>query len=128
MNIFSAFAIVREILKPEIMYVALLPHTIVMIYQFIKSVAMAHVGSSTTEEAEKTPVILARIMSQTHEASNMACLRNLLSQIRTRNLNLQNELFRINWNIILGVSIKILIILMFCYCIEQLLCRQHQQL
>lgn len=106
MNIFSAFAIVREILKPEIMYVALLPHAIVMVYQYIKSVTMAYAGSSTTHEAEKTSAILARIMSQTHEESNVEVLRNLLSQIGTRNLNLQNALFRINWNIILGVSSK----------------------
>lgn len=69
---------------------------------------MAHAGSSTTKEAEKTAIIVGRIMNNLN--SDCADFDRFLSQIRIRNLHLQNVFFKINWNVLLAVSRKIVFV------------------
>lgn len=104
-DIFCAFAIIREVLKPEMKHIALIPHAMLLVNEYFRKFLMAHAGCSTTTEAEKTSVILARIMNETPEESEVKCLKNLLSQFRTRNLNIKSAFFNVNWNIILSVSV-----------------------
>lgn len=103
-DVFSAFAIIREIIKLEDIKVALLPHIILIANQFLKKCIMSHSGSSTTKEAENTSIIVSRIISERQNGSDLAGWKTFLSLIGTRNLNLQNVFFKINWNILLGVS------------------------
>lgn len=63
---------------------------------------MIHAGSSVTREAEHTSVVVGRLMTKSDD--NAVSLANFLSQIKSRDLNVRNTLFKINWNILLAVS------------------------
>lgn len=103
-DIFSAFAIVREFLKSKNFGNSLLPHVVLMLYQLLKKCVISHSGSRTTEEAGKTSKIVARIINQSQNESESNGWKTSLALIQARDLSLQNIFFRINWNIILGVS------------------------
>lgn len=104
MNIFSAFAIIRELLRPtENVFITLLPHALLISYQFFVKSLLVHSGSSTTKEAARSSIIIGRIMNE--QDADVAELKTFLTQIRIRNLDLQNVFFKINWNILLAVGL-----------------------
>lgn len=76
--------------------------------QYFMKISMAHAGSSTTKEAGKTAIIVGRIMNNLN--SDCADFDRFLSQIRIQNLHLQNVFFKINWNVLLAVSRKIIFV------------------
>lgn len=70
--------------------------------QIIFKAWAASIGHTTTSEAEKTKVLLAKSMNRMSFGGNVAY--TALLQCQTRNLKLQNQFFSINWNIVLTVS------------------------
>lgn len=111
MNIFSAFAILRELLRFTLVhFYALIPHLALIVHQHFINFCMLYSGASTTKEATKTSIIVGRIMNQIR--NDRADFQYFLSQIQTRNLNLQNIFFNINWSVLLAVSIKLT---RYCY-------------
>jgi hypothetical protein len=60
-------------------------------------------GVQATSEAERTSVVLGKMMSEC-DYERFFVLQKFLTQIQTRNLNIQNIFFKINWNVVLTVS------------------------
>lgn len=107
-NIFSAFGIVREIFKPtegKFNFVNLIPSLILITLQYFMKLIVVFSTSKTTAEANETSVIVARIMNECDDVETYNCKKFLL-QIQTRNLNIQNVFFVINWSLLLMVKFK----------------------
>ena len=71
-----------------------------ILIQYQMMSVLSYSGSSTTQEAKKTAIIVSRLISFS-EANEFV---KFLIQIETRNLKFQNVFFVIDWNIILAVS------------------------
>jgi hypothetical protein len=66
---------------------------------------VAYCGSKATDEAKQTRILVGKFMNQAEvDKKFQNSLNNFLSQSQTRDLNLQNVFFRINWNILVAVS------------------------
>lgn len=67
---------------------------------------MAHCGSSTTSEAEKSLIIVSQFMDRVDDTDMMTRinLNLVMNQMRFRNKNLENKFFAINYKLILAVS------------------------
>lgn len=64
-------------------------------------------GSRTTKAAEKTKVIVSKIVHRNQSLTNQDGKVEfilLMTQIQLRNLNLQNCFFTIDWRVLLAVS------------------------
>lgn len=73
-------------------------------------IAIIFTGSNVTSEARATPKILSKFMSEQSESDKIDFM-HFVAQIRTRNLDVENFLFKINWNAFMTVSL----LLKFCY-------------
>ena len=62
-------------------------------------------ANSVTAEAKKMSPIIGKLMSECSRDDYFE-LKKFLSQIQTRNLNIQNIFFKINWNLLVVVSNK----------------------
>lgn len=69
--------------------------------QFYMIIFICHTGSSTTEEAEQTPLIIGQLMF----ISESARIEKILRQIQARNLKLRNIFFTVDFDIFLVVSL-----------------------
>lgn len=66
---------------------------------------MAHAGSSTTNEAERSIVMVAKIAGAKKISEDLKwSLNSSLIQMRCRNTKLENIFFTINWRLVLAVS------------------------
>lgn len=76
-----------------------------MTIQALLITTVIYSGSVTTKEAEKTGVILNNLMNdlEPNETQKIDFIY-LMTQIRSRNLNIQNKFFKLNWNVFLSVS------------------------
>lgn len=78
-----------------------------LLYQLSMIVVSVHVGSALTSSAMNTSGIISKIMNEPfHDDSQKFELIYLMTQTRSRNLNVQNSVFVINWNVFLAVSLK----------------------
>lgn len=118
-DIFGAYGIIREFIATSnqdvdehddpnhfnnAIYLILSNVTYSGIQLFYKIWA-ASMGHKTTLEAEKTKIILAKIMNRTSPAGVSKCnFYSALMQCQTRNLKLQNQFFAIDWNIVFAVN------------------------
>lgn len=100
---FCAFGVFRELIKPSgANYPSCFHHGRTALLQYIQAVVMVHAGNITTKEAQKTQSIVARLMNK--PGYDVDDYKTFLSQMRTRDLNLQNIFFVVNWNVLLAVS------------------------
>jgi hypothetical protein len=69
--------------------------------------ATCYYGDSTTKEAQNVAEFLGKLMN-TKQLLNEEKLNLmfLMSQVQSRNLCIQNEIFKINWNVLLTVSMN----------------------
>jgi hypothetical protein len=106
-DIFAAYGIVKEVLASQsATRFTIIPNMIWLIIQYAIKVFIAHVGSSTTDEAEKSVVIVTKALGSLEFSEDLKVdLNFLLTQMRCRNKNLQNVFFAINWNFILAVNL-----------------------
>lgn len=113
-DIFGSYGVVRDLIAtsntnddPNYFAKALYLIFSNMIYsgfQMIFKIVAAMIGSATTQEAEKTKVILAKIMNRmSSNGIKSSDLFTTLLQCQTRNLKLQNQFFIIDWNIVFAV-------------------------
>lgn len=72
----------------------------------LMKIAAIWAGSSTTKSALLTAVILSGALSDINETQMLEFIY-FTAQIRSRNLNIQNFLFVINWNVLLAVSLSL---------------------
>ena len=86
-----------------IVYMAV--NSVYVVIQFLLKVLISHVGDSTTSEAEKVKILLAKSAnSLSVNSPSRLILNDILIQFDTRNLNLQNVFFTIDWKVLLAVS------------------------
>lgn len=75
-----------------------------MIVQYLIKVFIAHIGSSTTAEAEISTKTVARALGSLNFDEQLKMdLNFLLNQTQSRRKTLQNIFFVISWNFILAV-------------------------
>lgn len=104
-NIFAFYGTLREFLAGSNgLGFFIIGNGIWTAIQYFIMVFMAHAGSSTKSEADKSSVIIAKA-SGTLDAHDYlkTALHYLLIEMRCRNTALQNIFFAINWNVILAV-------------------------
>jgi hypothetical protein len=106
-SIFDVFGIVRFLLNAETFILSLLLLYINIFVCNTWTVLVAiHFGSSTTEEAEASYVAVVKSMNQPAiDETQSNRYISLLTQMRSRNLNLKNKFFNVNWNVVLAVRI-----------------------
>jgi hypothetical protein len=78
------------------------PHITMIFTQYFTKIIIAYSGSKTSNEAEKTSTIIARILNDSNE-SETKYLKKFLIQIKTRKLKIQNIFFVHDWSLILMV-------------------------
>lgn len=97
---------VTELLHPsEFKSIGIYLNVISLVFAFTIKIVVATSGSDLTKEAENTSVIISKIMneldySEVHKAEFIF----LITLTKSRNINVQNILFVINWNMLLAVS------------------------
>lgn len=102
-NILRSSASFGELSKVDIL------DSVQIFKHFLYEVVLLHSASSLTSTGENTAVLVGKIMktqSSELDQSHENALVFLMTHIRARNLNVQNFLFMINWNILLTVRIR----------------------
>lgn len=108
-QICSSFWMIRDLLKAlltseQVDFINHVPHLLLILYQIITTIVVIHSGSATTCEAERTSMILGKLISES-DYERYLDFKKFLTQIQTRNLNIQNVFFKINWNVFLTVNV-----------------------
>lgn len=113
-DIFGAYGIIREFISTSNQDVDGNDHNAIylifsnVIYsgiQLMFKIWAASIGHTTTSEAERTKVILAKLMNRMSPNSVSRCnFYSAIMQCQTRNLKLQNQFFVIDWNIVFAVT------------------------
>lgn len=76
-----------------------------LVLSLFMMISIVCIGSLTTSEAEQTSVILTKVSNEfLLDDSQKIDFVYFLAKAKTRNLNLSNSLFDINWNIFVSVS------------------------
>lgn len=108
MNVFLAYTALREYFtqsKTAQFDIAVNGFWITISYSI--KIFLAYVGSSTTNEAERTAEVIAKATgAMTNNDDLKASLNSFLIQMRFRNKNLENVFFKIDWKLILAVSLN----------------------
>lgn len=73
--------------------------------QYFMKLIVVYSASKTTAEAKKTSIIVARLMNDCDDKETFGYSK-FLSQIQTRNLNIQNVFFVINWSLLVMVKLE----------------------
>lgn len=108
-DVFGGYGILREFILRDtnqkvIMFFIVANGSWIVIHYGIKAF-LCHAGTSTTNEAEKSLLLIIRMISQSSNQESKSDLNSLLIQMRCRNKKLRNGFFTINWNLILAVSV-----------------------
>lgn len=107
-DIFAAYGIICEFLAFQSLGLKYLivGNSIWLLVQCAIKFFMAHCGSSTTKEAERSLVIVSKLADRIDELDFKAIvdLNLLINQMRARNKNLENIFFAINYKLVLAVS------------------------
>lgn len=106
-DIFAFYGILREFIvhNVEKFKFLILANTTWCTFQFLIKFFMAYCGKNTTGEAEKSLVIITRLVEQLDRNDQLTVdLNLLLGQMRGRNKKLENVFFTINYKLILAVS------------------------
>lgn len=76
-----------------------------IIFSYSLTITVIYAGSSLTNEAKATAANFSKFMNEFVESENDKLdFIYLMSHLRSRNLNVENFLFVINWKILLAVS------------------------
>lgn len=107
-DVFSGYEMLQGYLSgsSHLLPFLILTNLLWIILQYAVKILIAHSGSSTTNEAEKSISFVVRLITTRHLDKELKKdLNYLLVQMRCRNKNLQNWFFSINWNLVLTVSV-----------------------
>ena len=105
-DVFAVYGILRELRSDSSMFDFLLIANSMWIFiQYLIKLLMAYAGSSTTQEAEKTVVLVTKLIIQSDSNKELKTnLNYFLVQMQARKKSLETIFFIINWNLILTVS------------------------
>lgn len=106
-NIFESNGIVHEFLNTK-MFNHLTIYSCIahLVFNYSTMTLMLYAANSVTHEAQASAVILSKSIDETSDTQKLNFVV-FAAQTRSRNLNIQNFLFVINWNVFLSVRIKI---------------------
>jgi 7tm Chemosensory receptor len=100
--VFASYGLIIEIMRSQsfsVITAILNVNTIAFHLMFLGLIIRA--GSKLTKEAEKTIVIISKISNEASLQTDFMCL---LASIKCRDLRIQNDVFVINWKVLLVVS------------------------
>lgn len=102
-NIFTAYGIFYVVFRLNIVVHVGVYFVISSLFlNYIIVIVIAYIGAGTTREARATAAIIGGIMDDDSD-SQMFNFIYLMLRIRTRNLVIENFLFRINWKTLMMV-------------------------
>lgn len=108
-EIFGGYGILREALSTSRKYFLLVGNLIWIMFQYPVKFFMASAGSSTTDEAEKSLVLIAKLIIRTkYDDLLRSRLNNLLIELQCRNKKISNVFFTVNYNVILLVRLMLI--------------------
>lgn len=108
-EIFGGYGILREALSSSRKYFLIVGNVAWIIFQYPVKFFMASAGSSTTNEAEKSVVLITKLINRArYDDSLRSRLNNLLIQLQCRNKKLSNVFFTVNYNVILVVRLVLM--------------------
>lgn len=98
----------NEVYVVHLYYTAGLYHVI----HFMLRIIIAHYGYTATAEGERIKTMMSKITNNSPNKSQLRVINHdILIQFQTRNLKLRNIFFDVNWNIVVNVSDKNMIII-----------------
>lgn len=106
--IFVSYGITFELLRSTDHYYLVMPMNCIGLLHHISIVlGVIYAGSSATNEAERTKTNFRKAVNESilNDSEKINFLY-FMSQLRARNVNLENALFKINWNVLLTVKPK----------------------
>lgn len=75
-----------------------------LLLRYFYILTTVHIGSSLATTATQTHQIISQAMNESHlTVYQKIDFISLLTQLRSRNFNVQNDIFIINWNVLLQV-------------------------
>lgn len=102
--VFASYGFINEISKHNpISYPDISLNVIALLCQFMFIILIVASGSSLTKEAEKTVVVVSIVASDAH-GDQKGELIGLLTHMRCRDFNVKNDMFNINWSVMIAVS------------------------
>lgn len=103
---FAAYGVVQELLYPtEIAMVKIILGSMSLTFNYLLKVAVVTSGSGLTKEAQRTAIVISKIINETAcSESRKIDFIFFMSQIKSRDVNVKNNLFLINWKLLLAVS------------------------
>lgn len=106
--IFVAYGVVSELFQiTSFSYIVISLNFLCLLHHIAMVTFIVYAGSSATKEAAKTKICIGKLMNESHlNDSEKINFLYFMSQLCSRNLHLENALFKINWNVLLTVRIK----------------------
>lgn len=103
---FAAYGIVYEILSnSKRLKFVLLQDAAWLIMQYLLQMLVCYVGSSVTMNVNATEVIISKLLNDLELNDELVNkLQNFLTRINHRTLDVGNDLFTINWKLLVAVS------------------------
>lgn len=104
-DIFGSFTVVREFMSPSRNVANMIGSSMWVVLQYPIKIFMAHSGSSTTQEAEKSVILLSKMITNTghHDNQHENSLNIVLHQLQIREKRMSNIFFAIDYDIVLVV-------------------------
>lgn len=104
-EIFGGYGVIRELTLPSRNFMNLIASLAWILSHFPIKIFMAYSGKSTTEEAERSLVLVSKIIINTedHHKEQKNALNIILHLLQVREKKLSNVFFSIDFNIILVV-------------------------
>lgn len=105
---FSIYELLREFTKDAggFVLVVLIGDCAAIISEVLCMIFVVHSGSSTTNEAEKTLLLVTKIINQRSTSEvNKKSFQNFLIQVQYQNFKFENCFFTINWKLIAAVRL-----------------------
>lgn len=105
--IFGLYGIIMELFRPSVFSPAVCTtHFMSMFNAWLLMTTVVFFGSSLTSEASRTATVLSKFMATSNfYYTQKQDLMFLLSQLRSRKVEVRNFLFIISWNVIVAVSL-----------------------
>lgn len=99
----------NELLRPtNIRSGIIIINTVAFLFHLFVKVLVIFSASSMTKEAEKLAILVSKTLNECKFSDGLLKIDFIcfITQARSRNLNLHNHFFNINWNVLVTVSFK----------------------
>lgn len=102
----ASYGFVAELLHPsEFNSIQIYPNALALVFNLLVQTGIVKSGNDLTEEAEMTSLLVSKIMNEfEHSESQKINFIFFMTQAKTRQINVQNQMFAINWQLLLAVS------------------------